>query len=50
MLFEKLNLHFHIVPNLEYNHVVHNESIFMLTRYNNEDVNNNIKNRFYNLH
>ena len=50
LLFEQLDLNFHVVPNLHYEHVVHNESVFILTRYNNEDVINNIKERFYNLH
>jgi len=50
LLFEQLDLNFHVVTNLEYEHVVHNESIYLLTRYNNEDVNNSIKERFYNLH
>jgi len=50
LLFEQLDLNFHVVTNLEYEHVVHNESIYMLTRYKNEDVNNSIKERFYNLH
>jgi len=49
LLFEQLNLKFHVVPNLEYEHVVHNNSIFILTRYNHEDVNNNVKERFYKL-
>lgn len=49
LLFEKLNLQFHVVPNLEYKHVVHDESIFILTRYNHEDVMNNVKERFYSI-
>lgn len=49
LLFENLDLKFHVVPNLEYKHVVHNNSIYILTRYNHEDINNNIRERFYNL-
>jgi len=49
LLFEKLDLQFHVVPDLEYDHVVHNESIFLLTRYNHEDVMNIVKERFYTI-
>jgi hypothetical protein len=49
LLFEKLDINFHVVPNLEYEHVVHNDSIYMATRYDNQDVSNMVKERFYNL-
>jgi hypothetical protein len=49
LLFEQLDLHMHIVPNLEYDHVVHNGSIYIQTAVNNKDFNNMIYNRYNNL-
>ena len=33
LLFEQLNLHFHVVPKLTYSHVVHNDSIYLKTNH-----------------
>lgn len=45
LLFEQLDLNMHVVPNLEYNHVVHNGSIYTQTCNFFGDFNNEIYNR-----
>ena len=49
LLFEQLDLHMHVVPNLEYDHVVHNGSIYIQTSIANKDFNNMIYSRYNNL-
>jgi hypothetical protein len=49
LLFEQLDLNMHIVPGLEYNHVVHNGSIYTQTSNNFRDFNNSVYNRYNNL-
>jgi len=49
LLFEQLDLNMHIVPNLEYSHVVHNGSIYIQTAIANKDFNNLVYNRYNNL-
>jgi len=49
LLFEQLDLNMHVVPGLEYNHVVHNGSIYTQTAHNFRDFNNSVYNRYNNL-
>lgn len=49
LLFEQLDLNMHIVPNLEYDHVVHNGSIYTQTCDIYKDFNNIIYNRYNKL-
>jgi hypothetical protein len=49
LLFEQLDLNMHVVPNLEYDHVVHNGSIYIQTSDIYKDFNNIIINRYDNL-
>jgi hypothetical protein len=49
LLFEQLDLNMYIVPNLEYDHVVHNGSIYTQTFYIYNDFNNIIYNRYNKL-
>ena len=49
LLFEQLDLNMHIVPNLEYDHVVHNGSIYIQTSSIYKDFNNIIYNRYNKL-
>jgi len=49
LLFEQLDLNLHIVPNLTYLHVVHNNSIYLLTSGKYRDFNNTIYNRYFNI-
>ena len=49
LLFEQLDLNMHVVANLEYEHVVHNGSIYTQTCNNFKDFNNIIYNRHNNL-
>jgi hypothetical protein len=47
--FEQLDLHMYIVPNLEYEHVVHGKSIYMETAHLFEQFNDSIYKRYENL-
>ena len=49
LLFEQLDLNMHVVPNLEYDHVVHNGSIYIQTSNIYKDFNNIISNRYSEL-
>ena len=49
LLFEQLELNMHVVPNLEYSHVVHNGSIYTQTSNNFKEFNNLVYNRYNNL-
>ena len=49
LLFEQYDLHMHVVPNLEYNHVVHNGSIYTQTCNNYRDFNHSVYQRYNNL-
>ena len=49
LLFEKLDLNMHIVPSLEYDHAVHNGSIYIQTSNNFKEFNNLVYNRYNNL-
>lgn len=49
LLFEQLDLNMYVVPNLEYQHVVHNESIYIQTVNNFIEFNNFVHERFNNL-
>ena len=46
LLFEQLDLNMHVVSNLEYDHVVHNGSIYIQTSNIYKDFNNIIINRY----
>lgn len=49
LLFEQLDLNMHIVPNLEYTHVVHSGSIYTLTCNNYKNFNNYVHMRYRNI-
>ena len=49
LLFEQLDLNLYVVPNLSYNHVVHNGSIYIQTHAQFRDFNNNTYNRYRKL-
>jgi NDP-sugar pyrophosphorylase family protein len=49
LLFEQFDLNMHVVSNLEYDHVVHNGSIYTQTYNNNKDFNNYVYKRYNNL-
>lgn len=46
LLFEQLNINFHVVYGLEYEHVIHDGSIYLKTHHNYVDFNNYIHSRF----
>ena len=49
LLFEQLDLHLHVVPDLVYDHVVHNGSIYMQTCHQHAAFNEAVHNRYYAL-
>ena len=49
LLFEQLDLHMHVVENLEYEHVVHNGSIYLQTHTIFKNFNKELHSRYYNL-
>lgn len=49
LLFEQLDLNMYVVPNLQYQHVVHNGSIYMQTESIFRDFNNSVYNRYNSL-
>jgi hypothetical protein len=49
LLFEQLDLHMHVVPDLVYDHVVHDGSIYTQTVQNNQEFNNSVHKRYFNL-
>ena len=49
LLFEQLDLNLHVVPNLEYDHVVHNGSIYMQTAATFRNFASDVHQRYYNL-
>ena len=49
LLFEQLDLHMHVVENLEYEHVVHNGSIYLQTHTIFKNFNKEVHSRYYNL-
>lgn len=49
LLFEQLDLNLHVVNNLEYNHVVHNGSIYIQTSYQYRNFADIIHKRYNNL-
>jgi hypothetical protein len=49
LFFEQLDLNMHIVPNMEYTHVVHNDSIYTKTCNNFRNFNNEIYERYKKL-
>lgn len=49
LLFEQLDLNLHVVNEMEYNHVIHNGSIYKQTHRNYKKLERLIINRFYNL-
>jgi hypothetical protein len=49
LLFEQLDLNLHVIPGLEYEHVVHNGSIYITTCNQFQNFANIVHNRFYNL-
>ena len=49
LLFEQLDLHMHVVSNLEYDHAVHNGSIYIQTSSIYKNFNNIIYNRYNKL-
>ena len=50
LLFEQLDINFHIVHGLEYEHSLHDGSIYLKTRHNYAQFNNYIYNRFRTLY
>jgi len=46
LLFEQFNLEFHMIPSLEYEHVVHNGSVYINTCNLYKDFNQQVYNRF----
>jgi hypothetical protein len=50
LLFEQLDLNMHIVPNMEYEHVVHEGSTYTQTSHIYTDINNMIHRRYENLY
>ena len=49
LLFEQLDLNMHILPNLEYSHVVHNGSTYSTTCNEFRNFNESVYNRYRNL-
>ena len=49
LLFEQLDLNLHVVPNLEYDHVVHNGSIYTTTIGLFQSFNEKVHQMYYNL-
>jgi hypothetical protein len=49
LLFEQLDLNLHVVSNLEYDHVVHNGSIYIQTSHQFQNFASIIHNRYNNL-
>jgi len=49
LLFEQLDLNLHVVPNLEYEHVVHNGSVYLQTHAQNANFNSYVYKRYNNL-
>jgi len=49
LLFEQLDLNLHVVPNLEYSHVVHDGSIYIQTHQQFSNFNNYVHNKYNNL-
>lgn len=49
LLFEQLDLNLHVIPGLEYEHVVHNGSVYLNTHVQYREFAQNVHNRFYNL-
>jgi hypothetical protein len=49
LLFEQLDLNMYVVPNLEYEHVVHGGSIYIQTSNNFREFNELVHNRYNNL-
>jgi hypothetical protein len=49
MLFEQLDLNLHVVPNLEYDHVVHSGSVYMQTASQFASFNNEVHQRYNRL-
>jgi hypothetical protein len=49
LLFEQLDLNIHVVPNMEYDHVVHNGSIYLQTCDIYMNFNNDVHKRYNNL-
>jgi len=49
LFFEQFNLNFHVRSNLEYDHAVHDDSIYIKTHKNFKEFNNFIYNRFRSL-
>jgi len=49
LLFEQLDLNMHVVKDMEYEHVVHNGSIYLQTASNFADFNNYVYKRYENL-
>jgi hypothetical protein len=49
LLFEQLDLHFHVIPNLEYEHVVHDGSTYIQTNYQFRNFNELVYQRFRKL-
>lgn len=49
LLLEQLDLHIYIVPNLVYNHVVHNGSVYTTTVSHTRKYVNMVHHRYYNL-
>ena len=49
LLFEQLDLNMHVVPYMEYDHVVHNGSVYIQTAHLYSDFNQSVQSRYNNL-
>jgi hypothetical protein len=49
LLFEQLDLNLHVVPGLEYLHVVHPNSIYLQTHLLYGDISKRVHERYYSL-
>jgi hypothetical protein len=49
LLFEQLDLNLHVVPGLEYEHVIHDGSVYVNTHQQYANFCQIVYNRFYNL-
>ena len=49
IFFEQLNLEMYIVPNMYYNHVVHNGCNYLKEQKNNKELNDTVYKRFNKL-
>ena len=49
LLFEQFDVNMHVVPDMEYDHVVHNGSVYIQTAHLYSNFNQTVHARYYNL-